>query len=264
MVAFSFPLGRIYGTEGCKVVMTSGVTSGVTGGRGESPSSSSSSNSSGSGSGSNSSSDSSGSSSSGSNMENGSGSGSVVQLTMTVKDIIASPETSGCPVDNDCNDLHPTHNNNGSSSGSHDDLHNNNNPLYTGTKKDPALAHTHPPAVRCRWHTSYTGATFGLRHSFSATVKRAWYAWSPELTVPICLYRLTQPLVGGVDGTAPPRICGRHEDAEDEEENNLLPLRVRVGGWHSTGLCVMTVPSRWVDMDAPLLGKVSGAGGNGA
>ncbi len=34
----------------------------------------------------------------------------------------------------------------------------------------------------------------------------------------------------------------------------MLPLtvRVRVGG-----VCGMTVPSRWVDVDAPLLGKVS-------
>ena len=295
MLSFSLPLGRLYGTEECKVTMTShrvtgrnrgsggsgsysggmsGGVSGMSGMRGGNSNSSSSSRiENGRGTGTGSGNDSGSGSSSGRDSNRGSvrsnGSESVVQLAMTVRDVIASPETSGCPVDNDDEPSHATDNNPNSNSisNSHSHSHSHTDNMGSGTTKNTnhsssSSSSSSTPRQRCRWHTTYHGTTFGLRHSLTVTLKRPWYAWSPEVTVPLSLYRLSQPMVGGVDGTAPPRICGRHEDAEDEEENNVLPLRVRVGGW-GAGVCGLTVPSRWVDLDVPLLGKVSGMGGVG-
>jgi hypothetical protein len=230
VVSFSFPLGRIYGTEECKVTMMSQPTTHNS----SSNNNSNGSNSNGSGSGS-----------------SGVGQGSepvVVQLT--VRDVIASPQTSGCPLDYDSEATYTTNNTNSLNNTTNSSNISSGNYNPSSTNSDGTNRTT---TQRCRWLPTYTGTTFALRHSLTVTLKRPWYAWSPEHTAPLSLYRLSQPLVGGVDGNRP-RICGRFDDEEDEEENNVLPLtvRVRVGG-----VCGMTVPSRWVDVDAPLLGKVS-------
>ena len=101
----------------------------------------------------------------------------------------------------------------------------------------------------------------------TVTVKRPWYAHSPEYSTPLSFYRIITPMVPGTDGTAAPSICQHHveegdlddhdadEDDDDELGVNWRPLVLSLSNFH--GVCQMTLPSRWVNLDTPLLGKIT-------
>ena len=101
----------------------------------------------------------------------------------------------------------------------------------------------------------------------TVTVKRPWYAHSPEYSTPLSFYRIITPMVPGTDGTAAPSICKYHDeegdlddhDADDVDDDELgvnwRPLVLSLSNFH--GVCQMTLPSRWVNLDTPLLGKIT-------
>ena len=118
--------------------------------------------------------------------------------------------------------------------------------------------------------STYVGENFGLRHTMTVTVKRPWYAHSPEHSTPLSLYRIITPMVPGTDGTAAPCIGHYYpendsdlddENNEEEDEDvdglgiNWRPLVLSLSNFH--GVCRLTLPTRWVNLDTPLLGKIT-------
>ena len=132
----------------------------------------------------------------------------------------------------------------------------------------------HPSLAFPYYHnrSTYIGENFGLRHTMTVTVKRPWYASSPEHSIPISLYRIISPMVPGSDGTAAPCIYDYQEENHDVENNNKgneenhdeeeddlgvnwRPLILSLSNFH--GVCRLTLPTRWVNLDTPLLGKIT-------
>lgn len=162
-------------------------------------------------------------------------------LTFTVKDTVQSLITSGIKVDPNSSRVIGD-----PSPGSGD----SENLSYKSGKNDNLTV--------CRWLPTYIGEAFGLRHSLMITLLRPWYAHSPELCIPLKLYSTVQQSLSYLkDKAEKMTVNGDGDDSDDEEDSyhNPRPLSLIISDF--SGVCNMTIPSRWVDLDKPIIVKIT-------